>query len=564
MQTGRAIPDNSTFASHSWRFHTACSFGSSSTKASTGPWWQSCLPHKQPVFGQPVCLRRHADRSRAVNRCSATQTPKPSFVEVFRGSAQYVKSHRKKTVVVCLSSEVMANKKLLDSVLSDIIILHRLSMHLVLVLGVRKQMDQLLLDRGIVPRFAAGFRVSDGDVMTAAAEATGAARTEVEAALSKALSTQVLRRHSRSFGTTRQGPSCEVVYGNWINGKRRGVVDDVDCLSSGSVRSLNTTSINGQLRSGNIVLLTCLAYSLAGKVLNCNVYDIATHAAVELEADKLIVMTTENLQARGIPPWLPLSDARRMLSPGADVTRLAPFYDNPPASLAAVAPTCLVAATRACHHGVNRSHVIHAAVPGALLVELFSRDGLGVMISGDVFEGIRAAAAGDSDSIRRMYRGLQLEGGAPLPRGCLTEDAFEKGRVFVIERENQVLGCAVVSFLGLTHDGVSCAELTAFCVHPLYRGAGRTDSLLDYVEQWVREAGVRRLLCITGPHLAFSIDFFVLQSFRNVGPAIDRASLLPKSRWKKLNRNGAVLLLKEIYAPDATSTKTPVGKRIGI
>lgn len=58
-------------------------------------------------------------------------------------------------------------------------------MRLVLVLGVRKQMDRLLLDRGILPRFAGGFRVSDGDVLTAAAEATGAARTEVEAALSK-------------------------------------------------------------------------------------------------------------------------------------------------------------------------------------------------------------------------------------------------------------------------------------------------------------------------------------------------------------------------------------------
>jgi len=41
---------------------------------------------------------------------------------------------------------------------------------------------------------------------------------------------------------------------------------------------------------------------------------------------------------------------------------------------------------RACQNGVKRSHVIDAAVPGALLVELYSRDGLGVMVSGDFFE----------------------------------------------------------------------------------------------------------------------------------------------------------------------------------
>lgn len=50
---------------------------------------------------------------------------------------------------------------------------------------------------------------------------------------------------------------------------------------------------------------------IAGQVLNCNVYDIATRAAVELEADKLIVMTTESLQvlprALHNPPWMPFA-----------------------------------------------------------------------------------------------------------------------------------------------------------------------------------------------------------------------------------------------------------------
>lgn len=47
----------------------------------------------------------------------------------------------------------------------------------------------------------------------------------------------------------------------------------------------------------------------------------------------------------------------------------------------------MLSATVACMHGVNRSHVIHARVPGALLLELYSRDGLGMMISADFYEG---------------------------------------------------------------------------------------------------------------------------------------------------------------------------------
>ena len=47
----------------------------------------------------------------------------------------------------------------------------------------------------------------------------------------------------------------------------------------------------------------------------------------------------------------------------------------------------------------------------------------------------------------------------------------------------QVLACVLLADLGKAADGLQCGELAAFCVHPSYRGSGRGDSLLDYVEQ---------------------------------------------------------------------------------
>jgi amino-acid N-acetyltransferase len=58
----------------------------------------------------------------------------------------------------------------------------------------------------------------------------------------------------------------------------------------------------------------------------------------------------------------------------------------------------------------------------------------------------------------------------------------------------QVLACALLLELGASSDGVLCGELAAFCVHPSYRGAGRGDSLLDYVEQQARDKGIRRMV----------------------------------------------------------------------
>lgn len=46
--------------------------------------------------------------------------------------------------------------------------------------------------------------------------------------------------------------------------------------------------------------------------------------------------------------------------------------------------------------------------------------------------------AADLDSIKKMYKGLQLDGQAPLPRGVLSDEAFDTGRIFVMERESQV------------------------------------------------------------------------------------------------------------------------------
>ena len=61
----------------------------------------------------------------------------------------------------------------------------------------------------------------------------------------------------------------------------------------------------------------------------------------------------------------------------------------------------------------------------------------------------------------------------------------------------QVLACVLVQPLGQSGDNTQCGELAAFCVHPSYRGSGRGDSLLDYVEQDARLKGIRRLVLLT-------------------------------------------------------------------
>lgn len=71
-------------------------------------------------------------------------------------------------------------------------------------------------------------------------------------------------------------------------------------------------------------------------------------------------------------------------------------------------PNSVVSAVVACKNGVKRTHIVDARIDGGLLLELYSRDGVGSMISTDFYEGIRGARTSDLDNI--LVRTCQLPG----------------------------------------------------------------------------------------------------------------------------------------------------------
>lgn len=128
----------------------------------------------------------------------------------------------------------------------------------------------------------------------------------------------------------------------------------------------------------------------------------------------------------------------------------------------------------------------------------------------------------------------------------------------VIERETKVMGCALLLPLGHSPDGVRVAEVAAFCVDSAFRGTGRGDSLLDFVEQQARAQGIFRLVLLT----TRTADWFQHRDFTLEGPAWS-SGMLPEARRAKINpARNAQLYYKTMEAPDGNAPITP-GKRIG-
>jgi amino-acid N-acetyltransferase len=209
---------------------------------------------------------------------------------------------------------------------------------------------------------------------------------------------------------------------------------------------------------------------------------------------------------------------------------------------AAGAPLELAVAVAVCRAGVPRCHVLDASVEGALLLELYTCDGIGTMVSRDRYEGTRPATLADAPRIAALLAPLEADGTlarrdkakllADIGRGCFT----------VVERDGKVVGSAAL----VPFAGEAAAEVAAFAVDARYRSAGRGDALLEYVELRARAGGAKRLFLLT----TRTADWFQQRGFAPAGRAAGN-SLLPRGREVDAARNSLLFVKSLQEAPPA-------------
>jgi amino-acid N-acetyltransferase len=126
-----------------------------------------------------------------------------------------------------------------------------------------------------------------------------------------------------------------------------------------------------------------------------------------------------------------------------------------------------------------------------MLLELFTRDGIGTLISQTPFETIRPARVGDVPGILDLIVPLEQQGVlVARTRERLEGDI---GDYVVIERDGTVIGCAALH--GFPEDRMG--ELACLVLHPEYRSEQRGGRLLAHVEQTARSHGLDRLFVLT-------------------------------------------------------------------
>lgn len=347
-------------------------------------------------------------------------------------------------------------------------LLHGLGIRLVLVHGARPQIEARLRERGAALHYIQGLRVTDAAALACVKEAAGVVRVELEALLSMGLANSPMA-----------GVRIRVASGNFVTAKPLGVRNGVDYGHTGLVRRIDTDGIRQRLDAGAIVIISPLGYSPTGEVFNLNAQDLAATCAIALNADKLI-----DFLEYPLPPG-PDGQLLNTLLP-ADAEKLLTTPDLPESLI-----THLQAGLTACKGGVPRVHLLDRQVDGALLKELFTRDGSGTLLTADSYEITRTARIDDVGGIIELLSPLEEQGTLVRRSRELLEAEIE--HFTLMERDGMVIACAAL----YPYLDDNMAELACLAVHPEYRSGGRGAKLLGYIERVALKIGISHLFVLT-------------------------------------------------------------------
>jgi amino-acid N-acetyltransferase len=399
------------------------------------------------------------------------------FVQWFRSAAPYIHAFRGHTFVVAFGGEVVADKKFIE-LIHDFNLLNSLGVRLVLVHGARLQIESLLAERKIKSLYKRGLRITDSAALECVKQSAGKVRSEIEALLSMGLANSPMA-----------GSEIRVAGGNFVTAKPLGVLAGVDMQHTGEVRKINSQAIHNRLNEGEIVLLSAIGYSPTGEIFNLSLEDVATQTAIALNANKLIFLT----ETAGV------TDHKGNLQRELDASKAETFITkikSEPNDIDLYLPFAI----KACQNGVARVHFISRHVDGAILLELFTREGIGSLITQTELEKLRNARIEDVGQILSLIEPLEADGTLVKRGRELLE--MEIDRFSVLEHDGAIVGCAALYPFAKE----KTAELACLAIRKDCEGNGYGSALLKYIEAKAKKLGIKKLFVLTTRTAHWFID----------------------------------------------------------
>ncbi|KAF3303310.1 acetylglutamate kinase [Carnobacterium sp. PL24RED07] len=274
--------------------------------------------------------------------------------DILINSLAYIKDFHQKIVVIKYGGHAMISEEMRQRVISDIAWLSYVGMKPIIVHGGGPEINRMLEMQGVEPHFINGLRVTSSDVM----------RT-VEMVLTGLISPNLTTMLNE------EGVSSVSVSGK-DNKVMEAVKKDESLGLVGQVTNVNTDYLNQMLDDNMLPVISPIAYGPKGESLNINSDEAAAAIASALKAEKMIYLTDIN----GIyeDPADP-STLHSVMS--ADQIQEAIKNKIITGGMIPKVENCL----GAIQSGVHSCQIIDGTIPHAIILELFTKNGIGTMIT---------------------------------------------------------------------------------------------------------------------------------------------------------------------------------------
>jgi len=288
-------------------------------------------------------------------------------LDLLREALPYIQRFQSQTFVVKLSGKATENHDNLNSLAEELALLHQVGIRICVVHGGGKQLSELATKMGVAQTIINGRRVTDDATLEMAKMIfAGTINTDILSAL----------RHRRVEAVGLSG-----VDGNIVHAERRppkeilnratGEHEHVDFGNVGDVVEINTRLLTVLLDHGYLPVISSLGADAEGTVFNINADTIAAEIAVQLKAEKLILLTdVDGIYLRAGEPSSKLSrltaaEANDLITKGTATGGMIPKLQS---------------ITELLRRGVHSAHIISGTKRNALLSEIFTDKGTGTMI----------------------------------------------------------------------------------------------------------------------------------------------------------------------------------------
>ena len=295
---------------------------------------------------------------------SLTRASALNIAQVLTEALPYIQRFTGRTVVVKFGGNAMVDPMLHDSFARDIVLMKLVGLNPVVVHGGGPQIGKLLEKLNIKTEFVNGMRVTDSETMDVVEMVLGGS-------VNKEIVASLNRNGGKAIGVT--GKDGQLIRARKMTVNRfspeLGASEIIDIGHVGEVEQIDTEVLNVILHSNFIPVIAPIGVDEGGRTYNINADLVAGKIAQVMQAEKLMLLTN-------VPGLLDKNDAIMTGLGTAEVDKL--IADGTISGGMLPKISCALDAVKS---GVASAHIIDGRVPHAVLLEIFTDEGIGTLIT---------------------------------------------------------------------------------------------------------------------------------------------------------------------------------------